>query len=430
MLKRVYKISKLLLLASIVFSLTPLKGVCVEVASSGDNSNYESVISYLSSRSNDGSHVLDGAAIDTTTLAATMDSIELLQQPQDTIALKELDSVANGGGVTIDSTLSASVRGRFVSDTLVIKGGVLPISREVFFDEQKSGAMRYDSIYGLARKSQKELRKDSIMVADSSANARFSKTVQRSFLIPGYGQIKNKQSWKLPILYGSVGSFVGLTVNASKNYKRYNTLYESALFDGTSTSERDNLLKERNKYNTQKTLYLAGAAISYLYFVSDAAINFKGDVHPTRKATILSAVLPGAGQVYNKSYWKLPIIYGGFAVFGYIIDYNNRGYKRFSTAYNYLTDGDDSTVDEFNGAYSSTLLENTRDSYRRYRDLGIIMTCGFYLLNVIEAHVDAYLRQYDVSDDLSLRVEPTYTPGNFYPGSGSGSVGLAMKFNF
>ncbi|MEG1649483.1 MAG: DUF5683 domain-containing protein, partial [Rikenellaceae bacterium] len=221
-------------------------------------------------------------------------------------------------------------------------------------------------------------------------------------------------------------------VVASHKYKDAKTLYNTAIQSSLSPEEILSRRTEMNKYKTQKSIMIAGAAITYMYFLSDAIVNYKGEVHPTRKATMLAALFPGAGQLYNKKYWKLPIIYGGFATFAYVIDYNNRGYTRFKTAYELLTDGNDATKDEFDGKYSASQLQNTRDSYRRYRDLGLILTAGFYILQIIDAHVDAYLARYDVSDNLAIRVEPTYeeAPRLTKRSTGGGIMGVGMKFKF
>lgn len=329
---------------------------------------------------------------------------------------------------TADNLIKDSLRtGTFKSDTLFIKGGVLPTMREKFIDEQSRIAGLYDTT---AYKTFKEKNKERLL-GDTLNSMSFGTLTGLSFIAPGFGQIHNKQYWKLPILYAATGTFLYLSIRSSKEFKKYNNAYENALKIGVSQDKVENLQRKRNSLSTQKTLFYAGTALTYLYFVGDAAINYKGAVHPTRKATILSAIFPGAGQVYNKSYWKLPIIYGGLATFGYIVDYNNRGYQRYKKAYTDLTDGDESTVDIFNGRYSESYLQNTRDSYRRYRDLGIIMTCAFYLLNIVDAHVEAYLRRYDISDDLAMRVEPTIIQrSNTSSRSSNEGIGLSMKFKF
>lgn len=344
-------------------------------------------------------------------------------------------SIYRGSNIIMPDSLRAAIEAsdsvklnKFKSDTLFIKGGVFPTMQEKFLDEQIRMASLFDTVKD-ARTLKKERDK---LIRDSLKIKTFSETVGLSFVLPGYGQIRNRQYWKLPVLYATTGSLAYLTVKSTKEFNKYNNAYEKAYLLGVPQDNLDQLLRQRNKYSTQKTIYMLGTALTYIYFIGDAALNYKGDVHPTNKATMLSAIFPGAGQVYNKSYWKLPIIYGGLAAFGYVIDYNNRGYKRFKLAYELKTDGNDATVDEFGGIYSSTFLENTRDSYRRYRDLGIILTCGFYLLNIIDAHVEAYLRRYDVSDDLALKIEPTLMPkANTVEGGGSfEGIGMAMRFNF
>lgn len=122
-----------------------------------------------------------------------------------------------------------------------------------------------------------------------------------------------------------------------------------------------------------------------------------------KKAAILSAVLPGLGQVYNKKYWKVPIVYAGFGTLAFFINYNQKGYLKWKQAY--------LDYPNYNLPYSFPLtldqIDRTKNSFKRYRDLSIIGTAGFYLLQIIDATVDAYLFDWDVSEDISLRVEPS-----------------------
>ena len=125
------------------------------------------------------------------------------------------------------------------------------------------------------------------------------------------------------------------------------------------------------------------------------------------RAALLSTVLPGAGQFYNKKYWKIPILYGGFIALGYAIEFNNRYYKTFKTAYKYRVDGDSTTIDDYENIYpDNEALLVRKDYYRRTRDLFWIITAGVYVLNIIDAYVDAHLADFDVSDDLSMRAQP------------------------
>lgn len=256
-----------------------------------------------------------------------------------------------------------------------------------------------------------------------------------SLVMPGFSQFYNGQYWKIPVLYTSVAGFATLGFYTNNKFNRADARYNQAVYDKADQNLIDRYQRERNRYNTQRTLFFGGAALSYLYFIGDGVINYKGHATNIKKATTLAMVFPGAGQAYNKSYWKIPIIYGGFATFGYVIDYNNRGYQRYKKAYNAITDNDPNTVDEFNGRFSSTLIQNARNSFRRARDLSIIYTCAFYILTIVDAHVDAYFQNYDVSEDLSVRVEPSVFNHEIRTAragtpSGNTAVGLSMKLNF
>lgn len=155
------------------------------------------------------------------------------------------------------------------------------------------------------------------------------------------------------------------------------------------------------------------------------------EVHSPRKATIYSALLPGLGQAYNKKYWKIPIIYAGFGVIGYFIDWNNDNYQLYKLAYSHLTDKDSTTnafleleAAQYYDLSNPSRFENFKnglsrqqDYFRRNRDLLIISLLGFYGLNIIDASVDAHLFNFDISEDLSMRWEPAvkqYNHQNIY----------------
>lgn len=146
------------------------------------------------------------------------------------------------------------------------------------------------------------------------------------------------------------------------------------------------------------------------------------EVHSPKKAAIYSAVLPGLGQAYNKKYWKIPIVYGGFAAFGYFINWNNSNYRISKNAYLDLTDNDENTNSFMNLKYieyydltNPTMVERLEDGlikrqdyYRRNRDLLVILTVAFYGLNIIDASVDAHFFDWDISDDLTMNFKPTF----------------------
>jgi hypothetical protein len=125
------------------------------------------------------------------------------------------------------------------------------------------------------------------------------------------------------------------------------------------------------------------------------------------KAALMSAILPGAGQVYNKKYWKVPVIYGGAFVLGYFIKTNNTEYKKFKEAIVERNDGDSTTVDDY-PRYTDEDLKARKDYYRRNRDLCYIFAGLLYTLNIIDAYVDSQLMNFDVSDNLSLHTGGTF----------------------
>ena len=264
-----------------------------------------------------------------------------------------------------------------------------------------------------------------------------SKMCWLSLPIPGFGQIYNKQYWKLGVLYPVFGTTLGLFIHENKQYKPYKAQYDQYLIDHgyMRTPELDEIQTQMIRHNTRQQIFAGLAVASYIYFIGDAAINYKtNDVSHVKKATTLSTICPGAGQIYNKSYWRVPIIIGGMASTIYTIDWNNRGYQRFKTAYALRVDYDKNpdkypggAADEFRGAYSATFLKNLKDSYRRNRDMCILLTAGVYMLQIIDAHVDAHLQDYDISDDLTMNLEPyiDYLPIDSQPLFG---VNMCFKF--
>ena len=128
--------------------------------------------------------------------------------------------------------------------------------------------------------------------------------------------------------------------------------------------------------------------------------------HSPRKAAIYSAVLPGLGQAYNKKYWKIPVIYAATGGLVYGVIFWQQTYIDYRTAYRIRMDNDPATTDKYLGQLNdASLLSYTQVSHR-YRDLTIFGTALLYLLNVVDASVDAHLFTFDVSDDLSLKVQP------------------------
>ncbi len=164
--------------------------------------------------------------------------------------------------------------------------------------------------------------------------------------------------------------------------------------------------------------------------------------HSPHKASVYAAVFPGAGQIYNKKYWKVPILYAGIGGLVYAIHFNTTYYDKYRSAYRdfLIRDPGNTSYEEFippglgiedvHGARSEWFqraLQNKRRYYKRYRDMSYIGMAALYLASIIDASVDAHFYDFDISDDLSLRIEPTVLP----PVTDNGSTfGLQMRFQF
>lgn len=133
--------------------------------------------------------------------------------------------------------------------------------------------------------------------------------------------------------------------------------------------------------------------------------------HSPHKATLWS-LIPGGGQIYNKKYWKLPIVYAGFVVTGYFAVANRQEYLKFSDAYicKVNATADDPCTDPLAAKYTSSQLVTIRDGYRRNMELSYILMGAWYLLQMLDATVDAHLYHWDVTDDISLEWEPVVQP--------------------
>lgn len=151
-----------------------------------------------------------------------------------------------------------------------------------------------------------------------------------------------------------------------------------------------------------------------------------------KRAVLYSAIFPGMGQVYNKKYWKLPIVYGGFVGFIYAITWNNKTYQDYKEAYIDLHDDRENNLEKppgdwhqswkdlmpaggtaekyINDSYFDSSLRKRTDYYRRYRDLSIILSVAWYFLCMADSYVDAQLFDFDITPDLSMRIEPVVTP--------------------
>lgn len=169
-------------------------------------------------------------------------------------------------------------------------------------------------------------------------------------------------------------------------------------------------------------------------------LNGKKEFNPSpERAVWMSALFPGLGQVYNRRYWKLPIVVGGFMGLGYATSWNNKQLTEYTQAYRDLTDSDPSTKsymnffppntkeEDLNMQWLTNVMQSRRDFYRRNRDLCIICCVGLYLLCMVDAYVDASLAHFDISRDLSIDWSPSM---NLDPAVHKLNVGIQWALTF
>ena len=195
---------------------------------------------------------------------------------------------------------------------------------------------------------------------------------------------------------------------------------------------------------TIKAFYMRFWLIVGAMFLYMAASGQKADpsgrvieeekTHSPKVASWLSTIVPGAGQVYNKKYWKVPVIYGGFATFAYFIRFNNRLYIKYRNLYQQKVafDEGEGEIDPMYENVDKAIFRDQREYWRRNRDLNYIGLGALYLLQIIDANVDAHLYKYDISDDLTLRYEATYNQLVYNPALSktSNAMGIKLTLNF
>ncbi|NME68400.1 DUF5683 domain-containing protein [Flammeovirga aprica] len=151
------------------------------------------------------------------------------------------------------------------------------------------------------------------------------------------------------------------------------------------------------------------------------------DITEPTKASFYTIAVPGLGQIYNRKLWKLPILYGGMAVFGYFMQFNHNNLVESSHWLAYKADADptnDHLIPEIYRGLTEENLRQRRDNFRRDRDFMIILSCMWYMLGALDAAVDQHLKYYDISEDLSMKVKPAAIAD---PYSGLPAVGMTVS---
>lgn len=195
-------------------------------------------------------------------------------------------------------------------------------------------------------------------------------------------------------------------------------------------------------------------AVSQLIEADTVSVESSVKVHSPHKATMYSVMFPGLGQAYNKKYWKIPILYAGIGATLYAINFNTKNYKKYKSGFRDFTqftewkalsedeqlvtekptadsyqkilenDWDASTTSH--DTWFKTTLQNGKDSYKHDRDLSYIILFGVYVLNIVDAAVDAHFTNFNVNDDLTIRVEPAVS----YSAFSGNSLGFRCQITF
>ena len=260
-----------------------------------------------------------------------------------------------------------------------------------------------------------------------------------SVVLPGTAQIYNKDYWKLPIVYGGIGTLAGTGgyyLHAYNKQQKAYTAWEAdrIAYEEEFGSKYPEPSPEVNmQYKQKGTWLMMGAGLLYWGSMLDGVICYESETHPDPgKATLYSVLLPGLGQIYNGELYKVPIYWGGLLVSTHMLMNNNKNYKRFKRIHNEVsTNGGNSGVQ-----ISSETAKWYRDVYRRYRDYSIVATALVYVLQVMDANVFAYMHDFEVTDDISMSVEPAViAPDNAYaintaPFGAENSFGLRVGITF
>ncbi len=220
----------------------------------------------------------------------------------------------------------------------------------------------------------------------------------------GGNQIYHKQYWKLPIIYGGIGAGIGSGLYFQNQYKASGD----------------------DKFKTWSTLSYVGAGLVWWGSLMDGAVSFERGKYPNpAKSTVYSILLPGLGQIYNGEAWKLPLYYGLMAGSVHFLVDNDVQYRRWKWIHNMATTEDD-TVER--PPQSGETAKYYRDVYRRYRDYSILAVVVSYLLQVIDANVFAYMQDFEVTDEIAFRMEPSLIPQTGFAQTPAVGMSIGLRF--
>jgi len=192
----------------------------------------------------------------------------------------------------------------------------------------------------------------------------------------------------------------------------------SLVFSSAVQAQKSSKSSKREIHNQSDTLIFEGEPLD-----SAALIEMEASRYIPRKAGLYSAVLPGLGQAYNKKYWKMPIIYGGFIGLGFGINFYNNLYNKYrGELFDILESGENRSASNL----TEETLRRGIDKYRRERDFMIVLTAVLYFLNIADAHIDAHLKEFDLNEKLKMTVAPTLN--QTYYASCQAGLSVTIKF--
>jgi len=230
-----------------------------------------------------------------------------------------------------------------------------------------------------------------------------------SALIVGGMQIYENKKWKLPIIYGGIGTTLGLGIGFDIAYR--NSIPPADPITGETPPGNAS-------YKNFSTAMYISAGVLYWATLMDGAICYKSDIKPLpARSTVFSALLPGLGQIYNGEAWKVPIYLGLMGTGAYLTSYFNQQYVRYFNIYN---------------KEHTDAAKSQKNTWRRYRDYAIIGTAAVYVLQIIDANVFAFMQGFDVSDNIAMEITPAIiTPDTQYAiNTPSTSFGLRVGVSF
>lgn len=226
-----------------------------------------------------------------------------------------------------------------------------------------------------------------------------------SAVFVGGGQIYNRQYWKLPLVYGGIGAGIGLGIHFNNRYRE----------------------TDEQRFKNYATWSYVGAGLTWWGSLLDMSLNFNTDRHPDPgKAAVYSILCPGLGQIYNGEYWKIPLYWGLIAGGFHFYSDNKRNYERYRWIYKQASAYDEGESVEKPPQSASQALYY-RDEFRRYRDYSILAIALFYVVQVVDANVFAYMQDFEIDDDITFQMEPALITPDYAQAPALG-VGLTLRF--